>query len=496
MRDILTFDPDNYEIKNCEIDGYSITYRAFENIQYCRKPVDDIQRMNIYVPECYYQGRKMNGYSLGTAPIFAHNTVGGYLPAAPGEPMKDFFGNRNAVFEALRHGYVVAAAGVRGRSTGTSLNDPMSSYTQEDLEQAKGKMFGKAPAFIVDMKAAVRYLRYNRAVIPGDTERIITNGTSAGGALSALAGTSGNSVDYEPYLEEIGAADERDDIFAASCYCPIHNLENADAAYEWMFHKCHDYNMLSPEWKDGHVVRMSTVAKHFSEKQIKVSDDLRKLFPPYVNSLGLKDDEGLPLTLDENGEGNFKEYVKLQVIRSAQKELDTHQTIGQYSNLLIFVPQDIAVENQPYLTIQDKKVTDLDWDAYVEYITRFKPAPSFDALDLTSPENDEFGNADTSARHFTDYAYENSEGGGEMAEPEVIKMLNPIAYIGKADMAKHWWIRHGAFDRDTAIAIPVILAVKLKNAGGNVNFELPWGLPHSGDYDLPELFEWIDQLCQ
>ena len=41
MRDILTFDPDNYEIKNCEIDGYSITYRAFENIQYCRKPVAD-----------------------------------------------------------------------------------------------------------------------------------------------------------------------------------------------------------------------------------------------------------------------------------------------------------------------------------------------------------------------------------------------------------------------------------------------------------------------
>lgn len=496
MKDILTFNPDNYNIKTCDIDGCRITYRAFENLLYCRKPVDDIQRMNIYVPECYYQGKKINGYDLETAPIFAQNAVGGYLPAMPGWPMKDFFGIRNGIFEALRHGYVVAAAGIRGRSTGTSLDNPMEGYKQEELEQAKGKMFGKAPALIVDMKAAVRYLRYNKAVIPGNTERIITNGTSAGGALSALTGVSGNNADFEPYLEEIGAAKERDDIFAASCYCPIHNLENADAAYEWMFHKCHDYNMLSPEWKDGHVVRMSTVARHLSEKQIMLSEDLRKLFPPYVNSLGLKDDEGHALYLDENGEGTFKEYVKSQIIRAAQKELDTHQTMEQYANLLVFVLQDIAVENQPYLTIKDGRVVDLDWNGYVEYITRYKPVPSFDALDLTSTENDEFGNADIPARHFTAYSYENSEVDGEIAEAEVIQMLNPITYIGKADMAQHWWIRHGAFDRDTSIAVPVILAAKLKNAGCNVNFELPWGLPHSGDYDLPELFKWIDRLCQ
>lgn len=77
----------------------------------------------------------------------------------------------------------------------------------------------------------------------------------------------------------------------------------------------------------------------------------------------------------------------------------------------------------------------------------------------------------------------------------MIKMINPVAYIGKADTTKYWRIRHGAFDRDTSLAIPVILATILENQGYSVDFHLPWGLPHSGDYDLEEFFAWIDQIC-
>ena len=86
--------------------------------------------------------------------------------------------------------------------------------------------------------------------------------------------------------------------------------------------------------------------------------------------------------------------------------------------------------------------------------------------------------------------------GAELVENGIIKRMNPLSYIGKADTAKHWRIRHGAFDRDTSLAIPVILAVSLKNAGCNVDFRLPWGLPHSGDYDLEQLFAWIDQIVK
>ena len=68
--------------------------------------------------------------------------------------------------------------------------------------------------------------------------------------------------------------------------------------------------------------------------------------------------------------------------------------------------------------------------------------------------------------------------------------------VNMIDTTKNWRIRHGAFDRDTSIAIPVILATMLKNKGYEVDFSLPWGLPHSGDYDLEELFAWIDKLAK
>ena len=62
-------------------------------------------------------------------------------------------------------------------------------------------------------------------------------------------------------------------------------------------------------------------------------------------------------------------------------------------------------------------------------------------------------------------------------------------------LMKRMWRNTGAFDRDTSPAIPVILATLLRNGGYDVDFALPWGLPHSGDYDLTELFAWIDELC-
>ena len=37
--------------------------------------------------------------------------------------------------------------------------------------------------------------------------------------------------------------------------------------------------------------------------------------------------------------------------------------------------------------------------------------------------------------------------------------------------------------------------VLLENNGCDVDFALPWGIPHSGDYDMEELFSWIDGLC-
>lgn len=77
-------------------------------------------------------------------------------------------------------------------------------------------------------------------------------------------------------------------------------------------------------------------------------------------------------------------------------------------------------------------------------------------------------------------------------------MMNPMNYIGEkgATTSEHWRIRHGSIDRDTSLAIPVILATTLENKGYNVDFELPWNVGHSGDYDLNELFTWIERISR
>ena len=151
-----------------------------------------------------------------------------------------------------------------------------------------------------------------------------------------------------------------------------------------------------------------------------------------------------------------------------------------------------------FLTIKNGMVSHIDFNAYTEYMERQKTPPAFDALDLSSPENQLFGNESVDKQHFTQYALENSKENGTMADKQRVKMMNPLYYIGQPESktAEYWRIRHGTKDKDTGLAVPVILATYLRNNGFNVNMELPWDIPHSGDYDLTELFDWIDNICK
>ena len=214
--------------------------------------------------------------------------------------------------------------------------------------------------------------------------------------------------------------------------------------------------------------------------EIAISKTLRDAFPDYVNSLNLRDENGKLLTLDANGDGSFKNYIKSKYIESAQSALDGGK--------------DLSKEN--WLKIRNGKVVDVDLKKYPAAVTRMKAAPAFDKLNLSSAENDEFGTNKNQPRHFSNLVQ--SQVGGAMAESEQIKIMNPLNFIGRADVnvAKHFRIRHGAADRDTALAIPAILALTLQNHGANVNFFSPWAQGHGGDYDLDELFNWIDSVCK
>ena len=75
-------------------------------------------------------------------------------------------------------------------------------------------------------------------------------------------------------------------------------------------------------------------------------------------------------------------------------------------------------------------------------------------------------------------------------------MMNPMNYLSdsSAIKAQHWYIRHGAKDRDTGFQISMNLSAKLSEYGYNVNFFLPWDIAHTGDYNLNELFNWLETL--
>ena len=491
----LKLDTKDYTTKTMQVNGQAISFRAYENRVYVTNPADaDYEKMNIYIPEAYFKNQTINGYTAKTAPIFMPNEVGGYMPGEAGTPSEaSRHGGSNAALMALSKGYVVAAPAIRGRT----------------LQAADGSYTGKAPALIVDYKAAVRYLRYNKKTLPaGDTEKIISNGTSAGGALSALLGATGNSKDYESYLKEIGAANQRDDIFASSVYCPITNLDHADMAYEWVFNGVNDYHQHKMDGemkpfgkmpgavmaqKNGQLIdaKMNrpdnapmeiTEAVKMSELQMQASAELKTLFPAYINSLGLKDKAGNSLTLDANGNGSFKTYLESFYMASAQSAIHKGEDLSKLD----------------WLTIENGKVVRMDLYKYAIYATRMKATPAFDALDNNSPETNEFGTKKINDQHFTDFSMKNSTIPATLADATVIKLMNPMNYINNdtAKTAKYWRIRHGAIDRDTSLAIPAILATKLMNSGSQVDFASPWNRGHDGDYDLTELFVWIDGICK
>lgn len=480
----LKFDDSDYQILEQTEDGVTIRFRAFSHIPYVLHPAHPIETLSVYVPEIYYEGKSLHGYDLHSAPIFMPNTVGGYMPGPEEAPGKDMMGRTNAAFYALCHGYVVVSAGARGRG-------------QKNADGTNAA----APADIVDLKAAVRFLHANAGRIPGDVDRIITNGTSAGGAMSALLGTTGNHPDYEPYLASLGAADAPDDVYASSCYCPITDLDHADMAYEWEFAGIRDWHRVMLRFPEEDEADLHDhpdllgrkkpvpveVSGELTPLQMELSKELAALFPAWFNSLSLRDETGAVLTMDANGDGPFTEIIEKHILEAADREMKQHGT-------------DLASDPKvrAFLSFSDGKAVSLDWKKFVAYRTRMKQAPAFDDVAMGTAETELFAGPGEKERHFTAFSLEHDTAGGHAAEPMQVKMMNPMYYIDdpKAKKARHFRIRHGAVDRDTSLAVSEMLWLKLKNAGIDADIAHPWGIPHAGDYDLPELFAWIDGIVK
>jgi len=445
--DSLSFDPSCAVSLSIQIpDGRKVDYTGYENIYYVSEVEDSThQSMNIYVPDGATQ----------TTPILFRTYFGGYMACSAARPQAG-----DATGRALAEGYVVVIPGCRGRT---------DRYE---------KLFSDgATASICDLKAAIRYLRHFDSVIPGDSEKIITDGASAGGAASALLGATGNHPNYTERLSGMGAADERDDVFASVCYCPIIDLDHSGMAYEWFY--------------GGTASR-----KALPEEKKKESSFLANSYPAYFDSLNLTKPDGSPLLSD-----NLLEYISGLLVKSAQKAKDAGADLpdgigisfseGPHARFTPPVnggPAPTTAERQPVRPRQSGEyVTNIDLEAYLDYVESTEPLKGVPDLDYSWMD----GSTEqclAAIEHF------------ELTEDlrSRIKVMNPLYFISDplAQKAPHWYVRHGARDRDTSFPVPVILERKLSAEGLDVDFAFAWNRPHSGDYALGELFEWIEEITR
>ena len=476
----LAFDVKNYESMSTTVDNKEIKYRAFEYIPYVANPIDiDQQYMNIYVPEEYFNNGTINGYNTQTAPIFMPNAVGGYMPSQAMTPKVEN-GKPNSVLYALSRGYVVASPATRGRTNKAS----------------DGNFIGKAPAVIVDLQAATAYLHANDSTMPGNANRIITNGTSAGGAVSLLQGATGNNSDFQPYLQALGAATAATNVYAVSAYAPITNLDAADMAYEWSYKGITSFNKVTMDQGELPQANVggNTAPPQRTMQRVNLNADdvaysnlLSEHFPEYINNLQLHDSMGRVLKLDKNGNGTFKNYVKAFIIDAANKAQAKGTDLSKHTYL-----------------VRDNKtgtIKDINWEAYNQFVSRSKAPGAFDSRSNDSGENNLFGTSSTDNNHFTITAALHDTTPNQdvyVENAKIVTMMNPMNYLGSpaATNARYYRIRYGTADSNTSVAIPLIVGTRAQNLGYNVDMATPFDVDHSGDYDLDELFNWMDNIVK
>ncbi|MFD7474460.1 subtype B tannase [Streptomyces sp. NPDC059837] len=462
----LVFDPDVYtELTTTITDttgtAHEVDYHFYKVASYVANPVDaTYQSLNVSVPVT------IDGTAVDAtrAPILLANQIGGYMPSSvasatgigagggmgpggPGgpAPAADSAASRQQL--ALAAGYVVVEPGARGRT----------------LVDSSGTYYGTAPAVIVDLKAAVRYVKFNKGRIPGDVNRIVSAGVSAGGALSSLLGASGDSPLYDSYLKELGAADASDAIFATGAWCPITDLEHADMAYEW-------------NWGANALSSGSTVDQ-------TISKALTSAYGDYLASLRLTAKGFGTLTAR-----NLDEYlVKTHLEPSATKYLAALSDADRATYLAA----------NPFITWSAGRAS-FTWADFLTHVgPRKKNTPAFDAFDLSAPENNEFGAGTTAKRHFTLYSLRHEEGDSARLDSDIpakLHLMNPMFHLvdqANGNRSKHWWIRLGTKDSDTALTVAGNLAARLKNLGDDVDTSYYWDAGHGADEDPGDFIEWI-----
>ncbi|MBQ6393785.1 esterase [Candidatus Saccharibacteria bacterium] len=376
-------------------------------------------------------------------------------------------------------------SGERPSGNGPSMDSDNSNQTTSNSSDSSETASGGAPYGVTDLKAAVRYYRFNSNSLPGDATKMISFGHSGGGAQSAILGASGDSTLYYPYLTSLGAAMKdtngnliSDAIYGSMDWCPITNLDIADAAYEWNMGQFSSSNTRADDTFTG-----------------TLSDDLAEAFAKYINELGLKDEDGSVLKLEESSDGI---YLKGSYYDNLMSEIET-----SYNNYLADSSNS-----------SDAKPTSLE-DFVKNYKSASKTVGAFDSPEGKQTENNVFGDGSSEYKHFDSFEAEliknnaekySSLSGWDSSYPSSfesdlaatdalgvstktrVDMYNPMYYLddyyggfGSSNVAKYWRIRSGIEQGDTALTTELNLKLALNQIESveDVDFAMVWGKGHT-----------------
>lgn len=399
--------------------GQKITYKAYENIIYAGHPIDTIaQRMSIYEPD----------NAPKDAPVILKTYTTDFSSAAPQKPSAD---DETAL--ALQNGFVVCIAGCRGYNSmaintyETAQNSKKSKKKKNLTKETDVEYCGKLPAPLVDLKAAVRYLRAYDSLLPGNSEKIIATGYMAGGGLAALLGTTAGNPVYNQPLEQIGAADASDMIYGVACFAPLSNPLDAARSGEWL-------------------------------------TDNKGEFPNYIKSLALI----IPET---------ETPLNAQTYRSFLKEIMSNSALEAMRQACVQIAEEMGPEYYSDSCDPDdisEYMVDFNLNTYLQKIKSAAYKNGFRQYFMTLASKT-FG--DKTAPGYA-LSVKQMDIFGNISEP------NPAAAV-------HWYIRHGALDTSTPITESVNLATMLFNIGIEADFEVPWNVSGSQDYDISDWIEWV-----
>lgn len=508
------------------------------DIVYCASPVDPtVQHMAIYAPEAYMQEAdgavvksgegtvtSSNGvvYTAETAPIIYSNTSGGYSSSTV----------EDVNIAMLQEGYVQVSIGARGRET----------------VDAEGKYIGQLPLIMVDLKAGIRYLKSNNDVLPGNAERIVSYGYSSGGAVGVMLGASGNSPIYDSYLQEIGAAEATDDIFIVLGYCPITNLDSADAAYEWFQAGNQEYflfNAMAVDMYGNDISDQITVGMgnfhpfgdnilggaHEDELAAKLYDWYVSYIQGYGFDLGDDGRTGDYFTglVDIYSNGLTDWLTRYDELTTPDKE--------KYPDAAAYVQHlydDCGAEAWLSLAEDGVTATITDYDVFMNhFINRNKMCPSLDSYNKASNEGSAFVDENGTKKHFSalvrdmlnemveeykdsdyftadeyDYIVRLAEAYSADVDDEATRLLqimSPVNYVVNDDaewestLAPHWRFHIGSADGDHGLpaawlmhnALTAYAADRIEDSV----VEISWEQKHSlAEIEKQDLYDYIDGI--